>query len=90
MRATSTDAWATAARYTLQAGLIAFLGWLQQIGKHGWDSMSTYDMVFAATAVAVAAMNGLGATINKTWAEAQAARLAASGGAPSATLPSDR
>lgn len=53
MKAKNIAAWAAAGRYVLLAVLAAFSGWLQQLGKQGWDSLTSYDVVFVACALSI-------------------------------------
>lgn len=62
----------SAVRYVAQAVLAAFAVWLQQIGKTGWEEISTFDVVFVATALAIAGLNAMGAVMNGSWSEARA------------------
>lgn len=72
MKAKNIAAWAAAGRYVLLAVLAAFSGWLQQLGKQGWDSLTSYDVVFVACALSISALTALGAVMNGRWAEAKA------------------
>lgn len=60
-----------AVRYVLQAVLTAFAVWLQKIGADGWENLSTFDVVFVATALGIAALNSLGGVMNGRWQEAR-------------------
>ncbi len=62
-------AYFAAARYCLQAVLAAFAVWLQQVGKEGWANLSAYDYWFLGTALGIAALNALGAVMNKRFAD---------------------
>lgn len=62
----------SAVRYVLQGVLAAFAVWLQQIGKTGWEQISTFDVVFVCTALALAGLNAMGAVMNGSWSEARA------------------
>ena len=72
MKTKTLAAWAAAARYVLLAVLAAFSGWLQQLGKQGWESLTSYDVVFVACALGISALTALGAVMNGRWAEAKA------------------
>lgn len=72
MKTKTLAAWAAAARYVMQGVLVTFSGWLQQLGKQGWDSLSSYDVVFIACALGVSGLSALGAVMNGRWAEAKA------------------
>lgn len=71
MKAKTIAAWAAAARYVLLAVLAAFSGWLQQLGKQGWDSLTSYDIVFVTCALSISALTALGAVMNGRWTEAK-------------------
>lgn len=60
-----------AVRYVSQAVLIAFITWMQQVGKSGWDKLGSYDYWFISTSLAFAGLNALGSVMNGRWKEAQ-------------------
>lgn len=60
-----------AVRYVSQAVLIAFITWMQQVGKSGWDNLGSYDYWFISASLAVAGLNALGSVMNGRWKEAQ-------------------
>ena len=60
-----------AVRYVSQAVLIAFITWMQQVGKSGWDNLGSYDYWFISASLAVAGLNALGSVMNPRWHIAQ-------------------
>jgi len=64
-------AYFAAFRYVMQAVLTAFAVWLQQVGKDGWATLSAFDYWFVAATLGIAALNALGATMNKRFGQAE-------------------
>lgn len=60
-----------AVRYVSQAVLIAFITWMQQVGKSGWHKLDSFDYWFIAASLAVAGLNALGSVMNPRWHIAQ-------------------
>jgi len=76
-------AYFAAFRYVMQAVLTAFAVWLQQVGRDGWSALTSFDYWFVGTALGIAALNALGAVMNKRFGEAETRQDAAN----TATLP---
>jgi hypothetical protein len=60
-----------AIRYVTQATLISFITWMQQVGKEGWNSLTSYDYWFISASLLVAGLNALGSVMNGRWQLAQ-------------------
>lgn len=60
-----------AIRYISQAMLIAFITWMQQVGKQGWDDLGSFDYWFISASLAVAGLNAMGSVMNGRWQIAQ-------------------
>ncbi len=60
-----------AIRYVTQAMLISFIAWMQQVGKEGWNSLTSYDYWFISASLLVAGLNALGSVMNGRWQLAQ-------------------
>lgn len=89
MKTKTIAAWCAAGRYVLLAVLAAFSGWLQQVGKAGWESLTSYDVVFVSCALGISALTALGAVMNGRWSEAKeevAERSALSHGGPEMSM----
>ena len=44
----------------------------ETMAHQGWDSLTSYDVVFVACALSISALTALGAVMNGRWAEAKA------------------
>lgn len=60
-----------AIRYVSQAVLIAFITWMQQVGKQSWNDLNSFDYWFISASLAVAGLNALGSVMNGRWQIAQ-------------------
>lgn len=69
-------------RYVMQAVLTAFAVWLQQVGRDGWSALTSFDYCFVASALGIAALNALGAVMNKRFGEAETKQDAANASTP--------
>ena len=58
-------------RYVTQAVLAAFVAWMQQVGKQGWESLNSFDFCFIVASLGVVALNSMGSTMNPRWHIAQ-------------------
>ena len=75
-------AYFAAFRYVMQAVLTAFAVWLQQVGRDGWSALTSFDYWFVGTALGIAALNALGAVMNKRFGDAETRQDASNASTP--------
>lgn len=65
-------AWMAAFRYCLLAGVVAFVGLLDQYNPETWAALTSYDRWRIAGTLAAAVLTAMGAVMNGSWQKAAA------------------